>query len=613
MNLKFYFSLFFICFLGAFSSNAQQKNTSEGKKKIQIIQGRNFHKDEEKFPGATIFNGDKQQVQFRHEGIDVWCDIAVYYQDDNFIKASGNVYLQQGDSVKMNCDYIEYNGNTKLAIAEDNVELRNNQMKLETNKLYFNRLLQQCYYNTSGTVTDPENTLTSQSGKYFIETEKFQFNSNVHLVNKDFDLKSNELDYYERSKHAYLYGPSTITGKDYVLYCERGYYDTTVEKGYGIKNTRIDYNQRIIKGDSLYFEKKKEFAAATNNIQIIDTVNKGIVKGHYGEVWKAKDSMFVTKRAVAINLVENDSIFIHGDTLMVTGKENERILRAFRDARIYKTGMSGKCDSIHSSEITGITQLIRKIPKGTKERDFLKYNPILWNGENQLTGDSIHLISNAKTEKLDSLKVLNNAFIAEKDSLGDGYNQVKGKNLYGLFNDANQLNEVHIVQNTESIFFAYDDSEFVGIDKAICSRIEIELADNQIVSVTNFTDTESTINREEDLPVNARKLPGFYWRGDERIKTKDDIFSEEDNNIELVKIQGIDDPQAIDMEEMGRVATQPTDGTEAFPTSETNKEDESPTTPKKESSPALKPKRPLIQVDSLKLKPVLKPQTSTHP
>jgi hypothetical protein len=50
--------------------------------------------------------------------------------------------------------------------------------------------------------------------------------------------------------------------------------------------------------------------------------------------------------------------------------------------------MSGKCDSIHSSA-DALTKLIG--------------NPILWNGENQITGDLMHLINNT-TRELDSLK-----------------------------------------------------------------------------------------------------------------------------------------------------------------------------------------------------------------
>ena len=42
-------------------------------------------------------------------------------------------------------------------------------------------------------------------------------------------------------------------------------------------------------------------------------------------------------------------------------------------------------------------------------------------------------------------------------------------------------------------------------------------------------DLDNTIYPEKDLPENARKLRGLVWRGEERIKSKDDIFPPEEN------------------------------------------------------------------------------------
>ena len=230
---------------------------------------------------------------------------------------------------------------------------------------------------------------------------------------------------------------------------------------------------------------------------------------------------------------------MHGDTLMVTGKPENRIIRAFRNAKFFKTNMSGKCDSIHSAQKTGVTQLIKE--------------PILWNGVNQMTGDSIHLISNLKTEKLDSLKVLNNAFIVSLDSISNkGYNQAKGKDLFGQFED-NELRIIDLVKNTEVIYYMYDDDDaLIGINKTICSAIRITMANNDVEDLTFFTNPDGDIFPEKDLPKESRKLKGFIWRGDERLLTKDDIFDEDDNNIELVTIQGINNPIDIDAEEEDR-------------------------------------------------------------
>ncbi len=154
---------------------------------------------------------------------------------------------------------------------------------------------------------------------------------------------------------------------------------------------------------------------------------------------------------------------------------------------------------------------------------------MLWNGDNQMTGNVMHLIGNNQTEQLDSLKVLNNAFIIQKDTLSkNGFNQMKGQNLYGRFED-NKLREVDIIKNAESIYYIWTEkNEFVGIRKAVSSRINMEMKDNEMETVTGYNNTESNIYPEEDFPENARKLRGFNWRGEERILTQDDIFPAEE-------------------------------------------------------------------------------------
>ncbi len=510
------------------------------KRQINIVYGANFTKDEAKFPGASIFSkDDERQVQFEHQGADLWCDIAIFYSEENKLRALGNVRLQQGDSIEMNSGKINYDGNTKIAKAWESVDLTDGQMTLTTDTLYFNREKQESFYNTGGKVVDSVNTLTSIIGTYFMELKKVQFQEDVHIDNPEYTIDSKQLDYYRQSKNAYMYGPSTIVGEEYTIYCERGFYDTKIEQGYGVKNTTINYNNRIIEGDSVYFDKATSFASATNNIKVTDTINNGVVRAHYAEVFKEKDSVFATKRAVAINLVQADSLYIHGDTLMITGPPEDRRLRAFRNAKFYKTDLSGKCDSIHSEEKTGITQLIT--------------NPILWNVDNQMTGDSIHLISDLETEKLDSLKVINNAFIIALDTVGKtGYNQAKGVNLYGKFIE-NELKIIDLVKNTEVIYYLYnDEQELIGIDKTICSKIRLLMANSDIEDITFFVNPDGDIFPDKDLPPDSRKLKGFIWRGDERIYSKDEIFDEDDNNIELVSIRGIDQPVDIDTEERER-------------------------------------------------------------
>jgi hypothetical protein len=264
----------------------------------------------------------------------------------------------------------------------------------------------------------------------------------------------------------------------------------------------------------LYYDRTKEFASATRNVKITDSINKAVTRGHYGEMYKAKDSMFITKKASVRYMMDTDSMFIHAKRIVITGKLGERVVRGFNNVRFFKNDLSGKCDSLHSSQTTNLTKLIGK--------------PILWNFENQMTGDIMHLVGNKETEKLDSLKVLENAFIVSKDTISEGFNQVKGQNLFGKFKE-NKLDEVDIVKNTEVIYYMRNEKqELIGINKNVSSSINMTLDGNDIDTITFFTQVDGDIYPEKDLPVNARKLRGFIWRGDERIKTKEEIFPPEE-------------------------------------------------------------------------------------
>ena len=472
--------------------------------------------NEIELPGAFLLTGNVRAV---HDGVVLTCNKAYYYKNENYIKAFGDVQMVQGDTLYLNGKYAEYNGNVKQAFATGNVVMRSPEMSLVTDTINFDRVKQEAYYNSNGTIVNKENTLKSKSGRYYLTQKKYQFLTSVVLTNPQYVIKSNHLDYYTNSGHSYLFGPSTITGKENFIYTEKGFYDTKKNKAHFVKNSYIKYNDRLIKGDSLYYDRNQEFASATRNVKITDSINKAIIKGHYGEVYRNKDSLFITKRASVRTLMEQDSMFIHGKRLVVTGKQGERVIRGYNNVRFFKTDMSGKCDSLHSDQKRGLTQLIGR--------------PILWNFDNQLTGDVMHLIGNNKTEKLDSLKVLNNAFIISKDTIGTGFNQVKGLNLYGKFRD-NKLYEVDIVKNTEVIYYLRnDEQELIGINKNSSSKINMILDGKTIETITFFNNVDGEIYPEAELPENTRKLRGFVWRDDERIKTKEDIFPPEENEYDV--------------------------------------------------------------------------------
>lgn len=494
---------FLCCFFIAIVANAQAK-------KIIIEKSDYSYKDEKKYPGALVLAG---HVRMRHEGAVLTSQRALFYKAQNFFKAIGKVVIKQGDTITQTSDYTDYDANSKQALSWGNVVLKDPAMTLTTDTLQFDRLHQKLYYQFYGTIKDEKNTLKSKKGTYFLENKKFTAITTVTVENPDIFLTSNNLDYFTETGLAFLFGASTITNKENQnkIYSEKGFYNTKTDISHFVKNAKLFIDQRTIEGDSLYYDKRKGFASATNNIIIKDTVENFITKGNYGELYELKDSLFIIKKAVAISIVEKDSMFIHGDTLLVTGKPEQRIVRTYNNVKIFKSDLQGKCDSLHTNQSTGLTRMFT--------------NPVLWSDKSQMTGDSIHLISNTKTEQLDSLKVLGNAFIVQKDTLSIAdFNQIKGRNVFGKFYD-NSLRTLLVKGNAEALNFNRNEDDVLeSITKQLCSSIEFELENNEIIYIKCIRDTDGKTFPPSKLPLPERTLRGFIWREAERPKQKSDIF-----------------------------------------------------------------------------------------
>ena len=513
---------------------------AQEEKIIEIRQAGGSKQDQEAFPGANILfkNLDKRVILF-HDGALIESDLAYFYAKENFFKATGDVVFTQGDSLRMTCNKIEYNGDTKITLAQGDVFLKRPDMSLKTEKLNIDRVKNEAFYNSKGVVIDSSSTLTSNQGVYFINKKKYRFKSNVIIDNPEYKVNSDQLDYYTELNQAYIFGDSKIIGDTYTIKCERGFYDLEREKGVFKKNATLYYDNKIIKGDSLYFESEKNYAAATKNISIVDSINNSIITGHYGEIFKDKDSAIITRRALAINIIDNDSLFIHADTLVATGPEERRILRAYYDVRILKSDLRGISDSLYLDESIGLTKLLSKPLSNQQEQIFTEAdrnlnNPVLWFDKSQMSGNQIHLISNTETNKLDSLKILNNVFIIEKDSLSiDGYNQIKGGILDGNFKEG-KLDNIFITKNTEMVYYLYNDEDLqlIGIDKTTCSALKMNFDNGEISNITFLVTPNGDVYPEDELPINERTLKGFTWRKNERPESVNDLF--DNNDIEDV-------------------------------------------------------------------------------
>ena len=501
------------------------------RKIIEIIEAGRFTKDEDNYPKANILSkGDNLRVKLFHDGAIITSDKTFFYSKENRFNANGSVLLKQGDTLELKSQYLKYNGDEGKAKAWGKVVLKQPDMTLKTDTLYLDRILNIAYYDSNGIIEDEENLLRSKKGRYFINNKKYSFKTGVKINNPKYDIESENLDYNLISKNALFFGPTLITGNDYEIHCEKGNFDLRSSIGNFQKNPKIFYNNKIIEGDSLFYNESINYASASRRVIITDTVNKSILRGEYGEIYKDKDSAIITKRALAINIIENDSLYIHADTLIGTGPPDKRILRGYYGVKILKSDIRGISDSIYFDESKGKIELHKK-PLSKKQiqilslRSRLKLNPVIWFNDSQMSGNEIYLLTDLKTRKLDSLLIFGNTFVIDQDSINkNNYNQIEGMDLNGDFINGG-LNNLQVLKNIKVIYYLYNDKgDLIGIDKTICSELKIKLESNEIKNITFYTSPEGNVHPEDKLDPNLKLLEGFIWRKSERPESLDDLF-----------------------------------------------------------------------------------------
>ena len=186
---------------------------------------------------------------------------------------------------------------------------------------------------------------------------------------------------------------------------------------------------------------------------------------------------------------------------------------AYNKVRFYKSDLQGKCDSLRYSYSDSVMQMLNE--------------PVIWNEENQMTSDSIDLITGSK--QLKELRMYNNAFIISKeDSIR--YNQIKGRNMIGYFNTDNKMQKVKVTGNGQTIYYGReDDGKYIGVNKAICSDIILYLDSNHIDKITFLNKPDATLYPIDELPQNELILKNFKWFGDLRPLKSEFVIS--DNEV----------------------------------------------------------------------------------
>ncbi|MGY6561111.1 MAG: OstA-like protein [Luteibaculaceae bacterium] len=517
---NYLFLLCCICFLAG-TSLAQ----GQAKRKIDILHADVLKFDEKQGIKAQRLIGN---VKLFHEGTTMLCDSAYLYPDRT-MEAFGNVKAFQPGKVTLTAKFIDYNGNNQTAYLKENGRVENDDFTLDSDFLTYNLAKEVATYKTGGVITNKENgnVLISDKGVYRAQLKKFFFSDSVKMITPQYTVYSDTLIYATETELAFFPNYSLTVSEKERIEGNTTWYYINEDKAAFRNGVNVYAENSHIYADSLFYDRGKQIGEGFYKVMLLDTLNKVKITGQYLKNNQQTGKNLVTGRALLAQLVDNDTLFISADTLRSVEhlETKQKTFYAYYRAGIFKTDLQGRCDSLVYSEADSLVKMYR--------------NPILWSEESQITGKHIQL-KNGKNGA-EKLYVFENSFIV---SLADPgyYNQIKGRNITGFFSES-QLKKLLVEGNGETIYFPKDDPAdtllepmIIGMNKAICSNIEIRLNEGQVSRIKFLDKPLATLHTLEEMNTVPNKLKGFKWLGNERPKSKYDLFPKKEEELSIPKL-----------------------------------------------------------------------------
>ncbi|MDR1809544.1 MAG: hypothetical protein LBR34_03955 [Prevotella sp.] len=479
--------------------------SSSAKKRVEMKRAQSMSK-RDNFEPLIL----KDSVVLYHDGAYMYCDSAYINETDNTFEAFSNIKVEQGDTLFLYGDYLHYDANFKLLRVRNNVRMENKNVTLFTDSLNYNRAINFAYYFEGGMLVDEENELTSYWGQYEPTVKIAIFSDSVKLVNAKFTLFSDTLRYNTDNKIATILGPSTIVSDSGIIYTKRGWYDTQTEESRLFDRSLIVNKEgnRTLTGDTVIYDKTKGYGEVFGNMYLQDTLKKVILRGNYGYFDELRDYAMATDSAFCIEYSQADSLYLHGDTLKLETDSIYRRIKAYYHVRFYRSDVQGVCDSMQFNTKDSILYMYKE--------------PVLWNEEQQLNGDTIEIFMNDST--IDFVHMKKYCFaIAQLDSASH-YNQLKGRDLKAYF-EGKDLRYILVEGNAESIFYPEEkDGAMIGMNQTESSFLAITMRQRKIEKLKLWSKSKGKMTPIPDLQKEQLTLKDFQWFDYLRPLNKDDIF-----------------------------------------------------------------------------------------
>ena len=330
-----------------------------------------------------------QRVKAKHEGMILHADSALLNTVRNDFTAFGHIKIEISDTTTIYGDQLYYDGESRvLDIWDDTVRLIDGKTVLKSDHLWYDRFSSIATYDTWGITVNGDKRLVSKIGHYNSDTKMFDIYGDVELRDSNMRLETDTLTYDMNLKEAEFWSPTHIYTDSTTMYSEWGSYNTDKRYAYSRKASEVHNGEKHITCDTLHYYEDVEFGKAIGNVVLRDTVNEIVSTSRYAETDQRKRTSFVTD-SVLVRFVHKDeedstgsvdTLYLHADSVVVTNDSTRKLqtVQAHYKVKVYRGEAQAMCDSLYYSATDSIAKLYR--------------NPVVWYQHYQTVADTIEVL-----------------------------------------------------------------------------------------------------------------------------------------------------------------------------------------------------------------------------
>jgi lipopolysaccharide export system protein LptA len=470
-----------------------------------------------------------------------YADSAILNQFDNTLEAFGNIHINDADSIHTYSQYLKYLGKEKKAFLQRRVRLTDGKGELTTENLEYDVNTKIGTYIKGGKLVNKKTVLTSQEGYYYGETKDVLFKQKVVLIDPEYKIYTDTLQYNNNTEIATFVSPSRIISDSgrRTIYTKDGYFDMKNKRGFLYKRSLIDDSTYTFTADEMAVDDSTKLGEFRGNAvyrgkdsaQGFDLIANNI------KTDRKKDMLLATQKPILLIKQKRDSVFVSADTLY-TARLNDllktrtvpnirdsgggnllidsartdttnKFFEAYFNVKIFTDSLQAVGDSLFYSPADSVFRLFK--------------SPVVWAKENQVTGDTIYLYTaNRKPERLN---VFENAMAISRVDSSQYFNQLKGNTMLALFTDG-KISSLKVKGNSENIFYNQDDNKkFIHVNKASSSTFDVLFADSKPERITFTNNADGTLYPMRQVNHEEIRLRGFRWLEERRPKSKFDILA----------------------------------------------------------------------------------------